>query len=336
MKSKNIILIGGLSLLTFGLSSFGTAIPLVDKVTYSNEIYGPFFEHEEERTHYVEYKYTGSYILEAYEEVRIMYHDNFADVYVYDYKTPVHSLITNNTYSYYFTFSPISKINNLFGATFEFRVVDLNTGDAIDEKIRDVYFTRPKTYTSIDIEETPKLTPTSYCFTLCPIKEHAQSFDFTNTIFMCKDSPNLYLDVSSIKFIENTKHSLTFDSCFAKISNKNDMFINMEKQGDFVYFPLDIVKDGSTCYFEFKDLYVHPDTLLVSPTQLKGYVPTSKLFFPIEKYKSITPFQFELSIKGLGLAKTNIILVIDYYPTGNLIGECSTSDFCLVGGVNND
>lgn len=336
MRIKKGLTILGLLFLGLNLTSFDIGIPLVEDVVYTSDLYGPFFYGETERTLDIEYTYNGDYVLEAYEEVLIEYHDNFTDIYVYDYKTNTHPLIKSKTYSYSFTFSPTSCINELFGATFEFRVVNLNTNENISLQRRTIEFTDPVSYTAMDIAENPIISPSYSAFVLGLLKGSKQSFDFTNTIYMCKDSPNLYLDVSSVSFIENSTKEVSFTSCFAKIANRNDAFIHIEKEGDFVYFPLDIKKDDTTCYFEFKNLYVDPSTLLVSLSPLSGYVPTRKLFFPLDKYNFITPFQFEIIINGLGLAKSNISLVVDYYPTGNFIGDCSNSDFCLIGGVSND
>lgn len=336
MKIKKCLAIPGLLLLGINLAAFDIATPLIEDVEYTSDLYGPFFYGETERTLHIEYTYHGNYILEAYEEVLIEYHDNFTDNYVFDYKSKTHSLIKNKTYSYNFTFSPTSCINYTFGATFEFRVINLNTNEKISLQRHFVEFSSITSYSAMDIAENPIISPFYSAFVLGVLKGSKQQFDFSETTFMCKDSPNLYLDVSSVSFLENSTKELSFTSCFAKIANRNDVFVNIEKQGDFVFLPLDIKKDGKTCYFEFKDLYVDPSTLLVSLNPISGYVPTRKLYFPLDKYQLITPFQFEIMINGLGVAKSNVSIVVDYYPTGNFIGDCSNSDFCLIGGVSND
>ena len=338
MNFKRLFLLPFLILIGLTNASFN-AIEPVDSVVYKDKIYGPFYKTNstENVTISMTYTYTGDHILEAKERFRIKYKTNFTSVYIVDYQTNPHSLVDKRQYTYSYTFCPTSVINERFGATFVFEVIDLNFDIRLDYEERDVFFTpESNNYNQSDIEELVKVRPTYYIFNLSKSDVPIEELDFTNTKFYAEESPNVYLDISNITIGFNAYKNLAYRSVYFRIHDPNRMFLYLDRDGDYASVSLTLSVINKKIYFYFDSLYVHPDTLEMANEPLAGFIKCGRIYFPLYRLSEVKPLNFEIYIKGFGYGNSSFTLECNYYPTGNLIGDCSNSEFCISGGVDYD
>ena len=335
MKFKKLFLIPATVLMSLSNSSFASN-KISEPFVFSDDIYGPFFYGQEEVTLTFQYTYYGSHVLEAIEEVTIYYQDSISSTPVRQLKTNPHGLSNGKTYNYNLTFSPTSCINERFGARFLFKIIDLNFDICLFNQEREIFLSTLNYFSTSDIEENPVLSPLYYSFTLNNKNTPQEKFYFHETELVCNESSKAYIDISNIYFKYDFLDKLTFNSCKARILDINNYFTLFSKTNDFAYIPLTLKQEDDRYYMKFQGIYANPDTLECSPIQYAGYRPCDKLYIPLSKIKEVKPFQFVISLYQLGISRTTIHLTVSYYPTGNLVGECSNSEYCLVGGVNYD
>ena len=101
-----------------------------------------------------------------------------------------------------------------------------------------------------------------------------------------------------------------------------------------VLIPLRIIQDGGV-YFDFpSNMYVNPQSLSMSLTAKPGYMLTNYFYLPINKRSKLVDRKFTLRVKDFGHNKTSFTWDIYYTNTRDLIGDCSNSDYCVVGEVD--
>lgn len=335
MKYKKLLLIPATVLMSLSNSSF-TPIQTLEPFVFSKDVYGPFFYGQEDTTLNFQYTYYGSHVLEAIEEVTVYYKDSLSSTPVRQLKTSPHGLSNGKTYKFSFTFSPTSCIDERFGARFTFKIYNLNFDVCLFNQEREIFFSNLNYFSTPDIEENPVLSPLYYSFTLNNKTVPQEKFYFNETSLICNESSKAYIDISNIYFKYDFLDKLSSDSCIARILDINKYFTLFPRVNDFAYIPLSLKQVEDKYYMKFQGLYANAETLECSTIQYAGFRPCDKLYIPLSKIKQVKPFQFEISLYQLGISRITIHLAVSYYPTGNLIGDCSNSEYCLVGGVNYD
>ena len=335
MNFKKLLLIPSFVLLALTNTSFVNAND-GDIVVYTDDIYGPFYKGDgsDRYTLKLTYTYYGNHILEARERIRIKYHTEFSSVYIVNYQTDIHDLQNGKQYTYTYEFCPTSVINERFGCTFSFEVINLNFDVTLDYEERDVFFTsKDHTYDQAYIDELVVVNPIYSIFTLGKMKAPIEKYDFTNTQFHANESSGVYIDIRNIFFEFDAYEVLNYTKCYLKFYDYYGFFPDLERSYGYVYAPIRLRHDENKVFFDFVSLYVNPDTLEVSKTRYKGYKPCYRIYFPFAKLDKVQETTFQIIIEEIGIVKSTFIMDIDYYPTNNLIGDCYNSDFCITGGV---
>lgn len=96
-----------------------------------------------------------------------------------------------------------------------------------------------------------------------------------------------------------------------------------------------ICRNHEDSYFslEFEGpFYVNPQTKEMSVTPRNGFRETHYFYFPINCKEQVQKQEFRISIIGMGYWETNMIWSSYLTTDTNLIGDCSTSKYCVVGG----
>ena len=153
--------------------------------------------------------------------------------------------------------------------------------------------------------------------------------------FQDKYVPNYYhkLDLSNF-YIERTgaiPPNLTFKRGQLLISNINNTFGSLSKDGSTVLLDLNLRKSGSTYYLEVdNDLFVNQRNLDMSFVEKEGYVKTKHLYFPLNNKKNEETYTCTIVIDGLGIDSSDFLLTFKYKSLLNIFGDCHNSEYCIV------
>ena len=145
------------------------------------------------------------------------------------------------------------------------------------------------------------------------------------------------LSISLLKFSISSGIRITDENSYIYLKNPAECFSSLMNNEGEVKIPINIKQSTSTTkYIEFSDtFYVEPSSLKMSLTPKIGYVQTKYFYFPINKLQDVLKqkFIFKLNNVGSKYSRVNITFAVDFNTEINLIGDCSNSEYCLVGGV---
>ena len=160
------------------------------------------------------------------------------------------------------------------------------------------------------------------------------SFDNYNDYFLT----DIYYRLPFEQFdftIENKFKETPCGAGFMLIRNGKSLFPNLTNIGKNTTLNIKVVKIGDIYRICLKNsLYVNPNTLLMSSNPLAGYVATDNFYFPINKMGQNQGLDITFNLLSVGYNKTNLSWTSTYYPTSSIIGPCNSSEYCIVGGVN--
>lgn len=161
-------------------------------------------------------------------------------------------------------------------------------------------------------------------------------FEFTsfeeNVVF--KNYYRLELDI----FVFNYTYFMdfSFESAHLLFADPNNLFPLLEfEEEENKKIPLKIIDIGSNHKsLSFFKMYVDENYLWMSITNREGLSSTSYFYLPLNEQESIFGTKFSLVLKKMGKSANDYYFDFYYYFDHNLFGDCQTSDYCLVGGVN--
>ena len=100
--------------------------------------------------------------------------------------------------------------------------------------------------------------------------------------------------------------------------------------------PLTTKSVAGHIYFTFPSImYVKPQSLEMSLVARPGFVQTKYFYLPVNHCKDLLDQTFTLVVDEFGHNKNSFSWDIRYINNRNLIGDCSNSDYCVVGEMNN-
>ena len=202
----------------------------------------------------------------------------------------------------------------------------------------------PKNSQTIKIDD---YKTTSYCLTGTIIKigsiiyKDGETFQFNSTLDFFNIDSYFRLDLSSIMFSYSCAYSdLIYSSINLKFIDYNLVFPYLDSvdSNGLSYFklPLKASRNMLDIKLDFRDkMYVNPVTLEMSKTAKVGYSLTKYLYLPINKKKDLLDQEFVIEVNRFGYNETSFEIPVRYMTSQSLIGDCSTSDYCVVGEESN-
>lgn len=82
-------------------------------------------------------------------------------------------------------------------------------------------------------------------------------------------------------------------------------------------------------------MYVNPSTLDMSLEARPGFSATRYFYLPKNRSEELLDQTFYLAVKDFGYGKTSFTWPIKYTNNHHLIGDCSNSDYCVIGDMSN-
>ncbi len=109
-------------------------------------------------------------------------------------------------------------------------------------------------------------------------------------------------------------------------------FPYLDNDDDEVHLPMTTYHEGDIVKFKMKNsLFVNKKTLEMHFNYQDGLVSTNYFYLPVNKIDKILDSTFTLSVNDFGYNKTYFTWNIRYITNKSLIGNCSSSDYCVVG-----
>lgn len=100
--------------------------------------------------------------------------------------------------------------------------------------------------------------------------------------------------------------------------------------------PLNTKIKNNGVLFTFPSImYVKPQTLEMSLVARPGFQATSYFYLPKNRCEPLMDQLFSIKVTGFGYGKTSFTWDMRYTNNHRLIGDCSSSDYCVIGESTN-
>lgn len=209
--------------------------------------------------------------------------------------------------------------------------------------------TTTKSFVIYPVESKANIKPEDYITSPCT--NHYVSYQFNNGVLTSSDESFQFpdyidyfnidtyhrLDLNSVSFNYTCSSSFTYSSAYLQIFDENNIFPYIDKnEDDYFLVPLKVTKNGNTYKFSFKNqFYVHPKTAQMSFDPEEDFTLTRYFYLPKNGREDLLDTKMNVYLYGAGLSASNISWNLTYLASQNLLGDCSDSDYCIIGEQKN-
>ncbi len=252
-------------------------------------------------------------------------------------KTKYHTIVKGDSYALTFTLPFKSSLSER-GLTFKIEFIEGN-----DELIQTFSFNlKPiirKTITAKDyindyyVIEDIVVDPDNYS----RVKDEKFKFDQALDYF----NSDTYYRLSLEDVLITYECGLPFPGCIAHLHFvdylKSFPYLDSENEVPTFDIPLRAITKNNRISFAFPQvMYVKPATLEMSLEARPGFVSTSYFYLPKNRCEEILDQVFSVDVKEFGHGKTSFTWDMRYLNNQRLIGDCSNSDYCVIGEPTNE
>lgn len=140
------------------------------------------------------------------------------------------------------------------------------------------------------------------------------------------------MQFSKLSFLYSYPVRLTYEKCYIKFIDKNDVFpfINKDEDG-YRVIKADLLDNDGRITIDFPDLYYEPISL--QPSDQKKGSKTKYLYVPKGKSKAIKDYEFIIEAHNIGINKTSFSHSLETSISPYYLGNCVDADYCIVGGI---
>ncbi len=252
-------------------------------------------------------------------------------------KTKYHTIVKGDSYALTFTLPFKSSLSER-GLTFKIEFIEGN-----DELIQTFSFNlKPiirKTITAKDyindyyVVEDIVVDPDNYS----KVKDEKFKFDQALDYF----NSDTYYRLSLEDVLITYECGLPFPGCIAHLHFvdylKSFPYLDSENEVPTFDIPLRTITKNNRISFAFPQvMYVKPTTLEMSLEARPGFVSTSYFYLPKNRCEEILDQVFSVDVEEFGHGKTSFTWDMRYLNNQRLIGDCSNSDYCVIGEPTNE
>ena len=161
-------------------------------------------------------------------------------------------------------------------------------------------------------------------------------FDQTYDYFDVDNYYRLPLDNTFITY----ECGLTFPGCTAHLHFTDYLkifpYLDSDEEVPSFDIPLRTIVKKNGVSFAFPSvMYVNSKTLEMSLEARPGFIQTHYFYLPKNRSEELLDQNFVLDIRDFGYGKTSFMWEIKYTNNHHLIGDCSDSDYCVIGESGN-
>lgn len=112
------------------------------------------------------------------------------------------------------------------------------------------------------------------------------------------------------------------------------LFPYLDNDSSIPEFDIPLISYNSSSYVYFKyenTMYVNPTTLEMSLEARPGFTPTSYFYLPKNRCEELLDQVFTFEVDSFGYGQNNFSIDVRYLNNHRLIGDCSYSDYCVIG-----
>lgn len=163
-----------------------------------------------------------------------------------------------------------------------------------------------------------------------------EKFTFSDLVNYFKFDTYYRLSLSQFVFNVELYNSYTYLESYILLENLVPSLSSLTNlEGNNSKIPLSLkIDENFTISLQFKDiLYVEPGSLHMSTTPKTGFVKTRYFYLPTNRKEEVLNQTFTFVIKEIGFNKTSLKWDMNLESVINLIGDCSNSEYCVVGGT---
>ena len=282
------------------------------------------------------YRFTGHSSRTVYESFGMF---NKSGIRIYSLNSSSHSLVYRKKYAATFNVDTSANGNsNVYEMIFE--IIDANTFERLEST--PIYSIKQRRQTkAIENLSNGILEYSNSGIGINSYNENiVEKFDFNSLNYYVGSDVYYTLDMSN-QVIEytyplpyrQTDAYLVFedkDNIFPYIflrdeSGRKKIFLTYEQNGNYVTF-----KPMPAFY------YIDPTTYIMADYKLDGFVSCQSFYLPIGQREKMEGMKMTLVINGAGANRTNLTYEMTFFSMYNLFGRCTTSEYCVKGGLSND
>lgn len=200
-------------------------------------------------------------------------------------------------------------------------------------------------------------------FTLTPMRENRniKAEDYASSVYTIKyvsfyfDQTGFHQDYETIEFPDylsylniDTYHKITLESVKFVSSSLNFQYTSAfllipDYQNVFPYIthnanhqisiPLQLTLNNDKSFtFAYKNkMYVNPKNAQMSLIPREKFVITNNFYVPVNEKEKLVDEKIQINLNGFSISKVNISWSLEYLANTNLIGDCESSEYCIVG-----
>ena len=332
MKSSKVGMFISLGLCLFGLPMglFDDVVinPTFDSFVVNSTLIGPYesFCEDQKISFTVTYKNIGEYR----PRLNVLF-DNNTRFYQSLPKQNITSKFTVATYDFVI---PTKTSLNENGMHVLFSIYNSENTTSLTSFEFDVKTLVPTTFKT-EIEKKLSYSKGGYAFQINDNRLVNYYEHVTNDNFKDYFDINYYYCLPLEQFNFTYRSDLTYQLGTATISfvDLNNCFPYVRKNLlGHIEIPLTISQTGNNVSLDYTyEMYVNPKTLQMSSRFMPDYVLTRKFFLPINEIELLNGTDFVIKINEFGSFKTNIVWKSKLMTNRTLIGDCDTSEYCIVG-----
>ena len=182
-----------------------------------------------------------------------------------------------------------------------------------------------------------KIERASYILTAGRLRTIDESYLFPDYIDYFNIDTYHRLDLDSVSFTYVGASTFSYSSAYLQIYDDDNVFPYIHKNNDgYFLVPLIVNKTANKYSFAFKNqFYVNPISAQMSFDPEEGFVLTRYFYLPKNGREDLIDKNMNVYLYGGGLASSNIRWNLTYLASQNLLGDCSDSDYCIVGEQKN-
>ena len=118
------------------------------------------------------------------------------------------------------------------------------------------------------------------------------------------------------------------------IDGYKKQFPTMTYTGGSIKLGLSLALESNYYCFSYStQLYVDKKTLNMSNTPRDGFLATNNFYLPINRKHDLLDMPIRFEIKKLGMSNITLSWTTKLSMTGNLVGNCHNSEYCITGEI---
>lgn len=185
---------------------------------------------------------------------------------------------------------------------------------------------------SIDINELIGDLVLDHGFTFGE-EDTRETFNFSNYSEIVEIEYYHYLDLSSLSFIYTGYKAFSYKEAYITFKDEYDLFPYINEEDGYKKVILKANDQNGIITFNFFDLYVNPNSLSMSSSPKDNYLKTNNFYLPKNKLNKLQGLSLNINIVEMGVYSVSVNYIILVHFNSLLLGPCSISEYCIVGGV---